>query len=151
MVRVYTAGTGAERQSRVLRLLCSDTCSSPRSTDRSEPSGGAGDAPHGNSPEGLLHAQRGGPEHAGGRLDPDCGVGWTGAPVDVKGTVGPMWGPGLGRARPGLGRARPGLARCFSTIKPWRCALLWCLPCVLGGIGNQGSQAPHGFWVCFDR
>ena len=110
LVRVYTAGTGAERQSRVLRLLCSDTCSSPRSTDRSEPSGGAGDAPHGNSPEGLLHAQRGGPEHAGGRLDPDCGVGWTGAPVDVKGTVGPMWGPGLGRARPGLGRARPGLA-----------------------------------------
>ena len=110
LVRVYTAGTGAEWQSRVLRLLCSDTCSSPRSTDRSEPSGGAGDAPHGNSPEGLLHAQRGGPEHAGGRLDPDCGVGWTGAPVDVKGTVGPMWGPGLGRAQPGLGRARPGLA-----------------------------------------
>ena len=81
LVRVYTAGTGAERQSGVLRLLCSDTCSSPRSTDQSEPSGGAGDAPHGNSPKGLLHAQRGGPEHAGGRLDPDCGVGWTGAPV----------------------------------------------------------------------
>ena len=28
----------------------------------------------------------------------------------LRGTAGPMWGPGLGRARPELSRARPGLA-----------------------------------------
>ena len=62
------------------------------------------------------------------------------------GTVGPMWGPGLGRARPELvvrGRDSPWLAktgRGSTTIKPWRFALLWCLPCFQGEWGTRVAR-----------
>ena len=61
-------------------------------------------------------------------------------------TVGPMWGPGLGRARPELvvrGRDSPWLAktgRGSTTIKPWRFALLWCLPCFQGEWGTRVAR-----------
>ena len=74
-----------------------------------------------------------------------CGT-WTG------GAVGPMWGPGLGRAWPGLGRAQLGLAargwprlgRGSTKIKALG-VLYYGACCVSGQVGNQGSPAPHGF------